>query len=261
MKAGETRILLCEPVPAMEPNPRHHAYWTKTLEKVGRPDTTLDFINISRGYMELSGYEQLYGSVEMVKRACQAEKQGYDAFIIGCASDMALMECRSMVNIPVIAPTEACGHIAAALGNRFSIIDLQSATKPVIEAAVRNAGLSAKLASVRSPEGMNAAKSAKLSSEDPSKAVQVYRSEMEKAIAEDGAEALMVSCIITSAFLTEHGLYEVDGVPVIDLLAGSLKAAETMIDLQKAYGTTVCRNTIYRTPPPGWDKDLPMEVD
>jgi len=261
MKAGKIRILFCEPVPAMGPEPRHRAYWNKTLKKAARPDTTLDYVNISQGYMGLSSYEQLYGSVEMVKRAYQAEKQGYDAFIIGCASDMALMECRSMVNIPVIAPTEACSHIAATLGNRFSIIDLQYATKPVIEAAVRNAGLSAKLASIRSPEGMDAAKSAKLTSEDPSKAVQVFKSEMSKAIAEDGAEALFVSCMLTSAFLTEHGLYEVDGVPVIDLLAGSLKMTELMIDLQDAYGTIVCKNTIYRTPSLGWDKDLPLEAD
>ena len=261
MKVRKTRILLCEPVPAVGPEPRHHTHWNKTLEKVGRSDTTLDYINIAQGYMALSSYEQLYGSVEMVKRACQAEKQGYDAFIIGCASDMALVECRSMVNIPVIAPTEACGHIAATLGNRFSIIDLQYATKPVIEGAVRNAGLSSKLASIRSPEGMDAAKSAKLTAENPTEAVHIYRSEMEKAIADDGAEALMVSCILTSAFLIEHGLYEVDGVPVIDLLAGSLKMAEIMIDLQREYGTKVCKNTLYRPPSPGWDKDLPMLAD
>lgn len=262
MKAGKTRILLCEPVPAMEsePEPKHRSYWKKTLEKVGRPDTTLDFINISQGYMGLSSYEQLFGSVEMVKRACQAEKQGYDAFIIGCASDMALVECRSMVSIPVIAPTEACSYIAATLGYKFSIIDLQYATRPVIEGAVRNTGLLSKLASIRSPEGMDAAKSAKLTSEDPLKAVQVYRSEMKKAIVEDGAEALIVSCMLTSAFLTEHGLYEVDGVPIIDLLAGSLKMAEIMIDLHREYGTKVCKNTVYRAPSPGWDKDLPLQV-
>ena len=261
MKAGGIRILMCEPVPEVEPNPRHHSYWRKTLEKVGRPDTTLDFVNIAQGYMELSAYEQLYGSVEMVKRACQAERQGYDAFIIGCASDMALSECRSMVNIPVIAPTEACSFIASTLGNKFSIIDLQYATKPVIEGAVRNAGLSSKLASIRSPEGMDAAKVSKLTFEIPSQAVQMFKTEIEKAIAEDGAEAILVSCMLTSAFLTEQGLYEVDGVPIIDLLAGSLKMTELMIDLQDAYGTTVCKSTVYRAPSPGWDKDLPMLTD
>jgi allantoin racemase len=258
MKTGKIKILLCEPVPAMEPNPRHRAYWNKTLEKVARPDVTLDYVNISRGYLGLSGYEQLYGSVEMVKRAFQAEKHGYDAFIIGCASDMALMECRSLVNIPVIAPTEACGHIAATLGNKFSIIDLQYATRPVIEGAVRNAGLSPKLASVRSPEGMDADKVSQLTSEDPAKAVQIFRDEMKRAIKEDGAEALLVSCMLTSAFLTEHGLYEVEGVPVIDLLAGSLKMAEIMIDLQDSFGTGVCKNTIYRATSSGWDKELPI---
>jgi Asp/Glu/hydantoin racemase len=166
-----------------------------------------------------------------------------------------------MVNIPVVAPTEACGHIAAAMGNKFSIIDLQAATIPGIEAAVRNAGLSLKLASVRSPEGMNAAKSAKMTSEEPAKALQIYKSEMETAIAEDGAEALLVSCVITSSFLNEQGLYEVNGVPVIDLLAGTLKMTELMIDFHDAYGTTVCKNTIYRTPSPGWDEDLPMAID
>jgi Asp/Glu/hydantoin racemase len=84
---------------------------------------------------------------------------------------------------------------------------------------------------------------------------------MAKAANEDGAEALFVSCVVTSAFLSMQGVREVSGTPVIDPVAASLKLTETLVDLKRAYGTGVCRRSIYTALVPGWEKQIPIIVD
>ena len=56
-------------------------------------------------------------------------------------------------------------------------------------------------------------------------------------------------------------VYQVDGVPVIDPLAAQIKMAETLSDFQRAYGTGVCRASIYHSPHKGWEEEIPIETD
>jgi allantoin racemase len=170
---------------------------------------------------------------------------------------MGLKECRALANIPVVAPTEASSLLAATLGEKFSVIDLQTFTKPVIEAAIRNAGVLSKLASIRSPEGLNAGKAFQMTfGGEADKLIELLTGEMKKAVKEDGAEALFVSCIVTSALVSEKGIREVAGAPVIDILAASLKMAEALVDLKRVYGIGVNRSSIYLSPSPGWEKQV-----
>lgn len=255
----EAKFLFCEPVPQSPEVPAHHAWWKRTIERVARPGVTVDFTGLKKGYYGITTYEQGYNGIEMAKRAYEAEKNGYDVFIIGCASDMGLKECRALTSMPVVAPTESSALLASTLGERFSVIDLQRFTRPVIEGAVRNAGLSSKLASIRCPEGMSAGKAFQMShGGKQDELVEIMKSEMVKAIKEDGAEALFVSCIVTSAFLSMKEVHEIEGVPVIDIMAATLKMAEVLLDLKKAYGMGVCRKSSYISPSPGWDKNLPV---
>ncbi|OGO30167.1 MAG: hypothetical protein A2Z29_07735 [Chloroflexi bacterium RBG_16_56_11] len=261
-KSAGIKILMCEPVPERPEVPAHRAWWQKTAERVARPGVTLDFKGLKKGYFGITTYEQAYNGVEMAQRAFEAEKKGYDAFIIGCASDMGLKECRALTGIPVVAPTEASCLVASTLGDKFSVIDLQGFTRPVIEGAIRNAGLSSKLASIRYPDGLTAGKAFQMTyGGKQDQLIEMLTSEMAKAVKEDGAEALFVSCIVTSALLNMKEVREVAGVPVIDILAASIKMAEAMVDLKRAYGISVCRKSLYLSPSSGWDKQLPITFD
>jgi Asp/Glu/hydantoin racemase len=133
------KIFFCEPgLEKTEASP-YWDWWKKIADTVLSSDIVLEFGGLRKACMGLSTFDQSYNGVQMAQRAYEAEKQGYDAFIIGCASDMGLKECRGIVNIPVIAPTEATALYASTLGTKFSIIDLQPFTKPSIENVVANA--------------------------------------------------------------------------------------------------------------------------
>jgi len=172
---------------------------------------------------------------------------------------MGLRECRALVNIPVVAPTESASVLACALGNKFSIINLQPSADPGIELAVRNAGVIGKLASIRCPPGLTVPKAFSLSlgnKSEQKRLIEMLTNEMVRAVIEDKAEALFISCTHTSAFLSSQGIREVEEVPVLDIFAASLKMAETYLALKRGYETKVCRKSVYMAPSADWETQI-----
>jgi Asp/Glu/hydantoin racemase len=257
-----TRIMLSEPI--FDEEPLHHWKWlAEAVEEVANPGTTVDFVNLKQGYRRLtSAYVRAYNTVEMVRRAYDAEKQGYDAFIVGCASDMALKEARSLVNIPIIGLTESTLIFANLLGTRFSVIATDPSYIGRIDGLIRVYGYGDKLASIRCPAGLNSPKNFAMmagGTADQEELVQMLTSEMAEAVKRDRAEALYVAVLPTSAMLKRFKVNQVEGAPVLDMFVSGLKTAESLVALQRIYGSSVCKNGIYKASPPGWDKEIPVD--
>ena len=61
--------------------------------------------------------------VDILHLVREAERQGFDAAVIGCFYDVGLQAAREVAErMAVVAPCEAATRIAATLGDRFSII-------------------------------------------------------------------------------------------------------------------------------------------
>ena len=211
------------------------------------PGTTVDYVNLRQGYKVVRTYARAYNALQIVQRAYEAEKKGYDGLIIGCASDLGMKEARSMVNIPVVGATEATALLACSLGNKFSVICTDPTACARTESLIKSYGLGERLASIRSPSGLTSHKNFAMMAEGPQqqkKVLEMLKETMVHAINEDGAEVLYVSCVPTSAMLTMHGLFEVDGAPVLNMFTAALKMAESMVALKKAYGTVVCKKLL-----------------
>jgi len=253
--------MVSEPMAGEKPEP-HWAWYKKTLDTVKRPGTSIDFVHLKKGYRSLSPYTSAYNVLSMVQRAYEAEKKGYDAFIIGCATDLGLRESRAIVNIPVIAPTEAVVHFAATLGNKFSIIAVNPNGCVLMANLVTSYSLRDKLASVRPVPGLTLTKTFQMMlGGEQEKLIDMITREMVQAVEQDGAEAFFVPCVPTSSMLTMNGIHTVAGAPVIDLLSISMKQAEMMVELKRAYGTSVCKRSIYCPPYEGWEKDIPIMTE
>ena len=61
--------------------------------------------------------------------------------------------------------------------------------------------------------------------------------------------------------LTVHGVYEVEGAPVVNMFAAALKLAENGVTLKPAFGTVVCKKSIYLGSDEGWDQEIPIPMD
>ena len=78
---------------------------------------------IKKGPDELDCHtDEAFAAPEMVKMAIQAEKDGYDAIVIYCFSDVGLDAMRENVSIPVIAPGDVTLSVAHTLCSRFVVV-------------------------------------------------------------------------------------------------------------------------------------------
>jgi Asp/Glu/hydantoin racemase len=260
--AATIKLMLSNPTPGKAPK-SSGGWYQKTVEAVARPGTTIDVVDLKRGYTDpTTPYTAAYNAIGMVERAYEAEKKGYDAFVIGCAFDPGLRESRALLSIPVVAPTESAALLASTLGNKFSIIAIDPSWCPVIERIVQSYGLGDKLASVSCPPGLTMPTAfGMMFGGEQEKLVELMTKEMTKVMKENGAEVFTVGCTVAATVLTMRGVHEVDGAPVLDLIAAEIKMAETMVDLKRAYGIGVCKASIYYPPRSGWEQEIPILVD
>lgn len=74
--------------------------------------------------------DEAFAAAEVVRESIRAEKEGYDAIVVYCFSDVGLDAVRENVSIPVIGPGETTLAAAGLLCNRFVVITTQSRNIP-----------------------------------------------------------------------------------------------------------------------------------
>ncbi|MVT14255.1 MAG: hydantoin racemase [Euryarchaeota archaeon] len=223
------------------------------LNSIKHEDTILDVVSLNNGpkHLEYQFYEALVG-FDILNNIKIAEKNGYDAAIIGCFYDPFLSEAREISDIVVTAPAESSMAIAISLGHKFSIIVGRKKWIPQMEENLIKYGLRDRLASF---------KYINMGVLD----FQVKKEETERrlinagkeAIEKDGAEVLILGC--TAQFGFYKKMQEKLGIPVIDPSVASLKYAEFLIDLKKFTGLKHSKIGKYETPPYEEIKDWNLE--
>jgi allantoin racemase len=215
----------------------------KTINEIKRPDVEVKVVHLSKGpvHLEYHYYEHL-NLDETLKWVRWAEKEGYDAVIIGCFYDPGLREAREIVSIPVLGVAEATMHVAATLGHKFSIIVGRRKWIPKMESNVHLSGLGSKLASFRVINF-----TVPMMAKEPEKLKEAIFTEAKKAVEEDGAEVVILGCTGESGFMKE--LIAKLGVPVLDPVVTSWKYAEMLADLHRKVGLTHCKLFGYEAPP------------
>lgn len=82
---------------------------------------SVDCISCGPDSIESNSDEVLAGA-EVVRLCMQAERDGYDAAVIYCFSDLALDAARENVGIPVIGPGEVTLAAADMISQRFAVV-------------------------------------------------------------------------------------------------------------------------------------------
>jgi allantoin racemase len=215
-----------------------------TIKKVKRSDVKAKVVHLSKGpvHLEYHYYEHL-NLGETLEWVRWAEKEGYDAVVIGCFYDPGFREARELVSIPVVSVAMATMHVAATLGHKFSVIVGRRKWIPKMESNVCVYGLEKKLASFR-VINFTVPRMAR----EPGKLKAAILAEAKKAVEEDGAEVIVLGCTGESGFMKE--MIDKLRVPVLDPVVTSWKYAEMMADLYRKVGLTHSRLYGFE-PPPG----------
>lgn len=163
--------------------------WKGYLSQFKGPETELEVTSLTEGPRHLEYYS--YGSLvvpKILKIIKEAEKENFDAAIIGCFYDPGLREAREIAEkLVVTAPAEASMHIAVTLGQRFSIIVGRTKWIPLMRENVIKYGFQDHLASFQAI-GMGVLDLQMDPEETKRRIVQAA----EKAIEQDGAEVIIL---------------------------------------------------------------------
>lgn len=226
------------------------------LNKYKDEDTEIDVINPPRGPKHLTYlYYQALASHELLKIIRRADLDGYDAAIIGCFDDPVLYEAREMCDRMVVAaPAEASLHIAATLGDSFSIIVGQDKWVPHMRNNVRKYGFAEKLASFRIV-GLGVPEF----HADEAYTAGRMRQEIAEAIAEDKAETIILGCTMEFGFFEE--LQREFKVPIIDSMLAALKYAEMLVGIKQKMNWYTSKRGLYASPNPEELKEWNIEKD
>lgn len=210
-------------------NPNTTVEMTKQIERelnrLKGDDTVLEVTNPSSGPGAVaSNYDEIVAGFELLRMVQAAEDDGYDAIIIACFSDPAIVAAKELCDIPVVGIAEASMHMACMLGSKFTILTTSRKRIPSKALYVRYNGLESRLASVRAL-GVSVVET----SHEPGKTKEAILNVAREAIEEDGAEVIILGCAGMAGYGKE--LEEELGVPVLDPNAVALKMAEAMVDL------------------------------
>ena len=85
---------------------------------------------------------------EVICNAVRAEREGYDAFVVGHFQDAGLYECRTVVDIPVLGLGEATMLHACTLGQRIGLVTINTRFIPWFRHQIRRYGLGERVVGV-----------------------------------------------------------------------------------------------------------------
>lgn len=225
------------------------------LNAAASEDTHVDMVNLERGphHIEYYSYDSLV-LPDTLKKIKQAEKDKYDAAIIGCFYDPGLLEAREISEkMCITAPAEASMHIASTLGHKFSIIVGRDKWIPKMMNNVVTEGFRDKLASFKSVGlGVNDFH------RDEKLTEKLLKQAAIEAVEKDRAEVIILGCTMQFGFYKELERYL--GVPVIDAMIAPLKYAEFLVELRQKIGWTHSKKGGYETPPTSEIKDWNLDT-
>jgi allantoin racemase len=206
---------------------------------VAAPGTDIDCVSPEQGPRSIEGYADevlaSYNTVDLVART----RGRYDAYVIACFGDPAVAACREIADVPVVGIAEAAFHMASLVAYKWSIVTVLPRVKPFLEEVVARNGMEHRCASIRcTPLSVLEIEA------DIERTKRMMLDEARDAIANDGAEAILLGCAGLGPI--DKTMQEALGVPVVDGTACAVKLVEAL----HGYGMTTAKVRAYLTPEP-----------
>lgn len=175
------------------------------------------------------GHELHAGQIP--KLAMQAQREGYDAFCLGCTTDLGLSHAKEAVDIVVCGLSEINMHIAVILGEKFAYLTADERGAKRIRHLAESYGLGDRMVAsspLSMPFGERYA-----AFDDATNLVNKLEPIAQEA-KKNGAGVLLLSDNVLNMALRGHGIGEIAGLTLQEGSTVLVKAAEMMLALAKA---------------------------
>ena len=175
---------------------------------------------------------------QVIGNAVEAERAGYDAFVIGSFTEPYLREIRSVVRIPVLSVVESALLVGCSLGKKIAPIANGPELAAIVQAAVERHGLRERVlaAATLCPAWHEPAMAAAFN--DPEALIAAFSATARELI-EKGAEVIVPAEGVLCAVLSAGNVNEIDGAPVVDVFAAAWLYGVMMVKMQRLFGLRV----------------------
>ena len=200
------------------------------VDKVARPGTVVEVHGVEKLMPRIfeSEYIQQLHVGQVIDNALKAESLGYDAFCVGGTLDIGHVALREILDIPVAFIAESSFHAACLLAPKFGIVGQSEQSNRRKLELVRFHGLQERCAGGHSMNTSNLEIVDMLNS-DPERFIGMFTETSRRCIA-DGAGVLIPGFGAIGAFLGRRGIHDIDGIPILDIVAAVVKTSEMMVD-------------------------------
>lgn len=184
-------------------------------------------------------------AAQTIRNALNAERAGYDAFVIGHFQEPGLLEIRGALDIPVVGLGEASMLAALSMGGRLGLVTIDPAFIDWHERQVRAHCLERRVVGVRAvhmdlPSFMRAFDDAESYARVRADFVeQVY------PLVAAGAEVIIPAGGLPMLLFSRECPFVIDGALVLNGIAVAVKATEMALALRALTGSVVSRRGTY----------------
>ena len=184
-------------------------------------------------------------AAQTIRHALEAERNGYDAFVIGHFQEPGLLEIRGAVDIPVIGLGEATLLAGLSMGRRLGLVTIDPVFIDWHERQIRAHGLDQRVAGVRAlqmdlPGFMRA-----FTDEATYAQVRAQFVEQVRPLVAAGAEVIIPAGGLPMLLFARERPFVIDDALVLNGIAVVAKAAEMALALQRLTGAVVSRRGTY----------------
>jgi allantoin racemase len=214
----------------------------KEAAQFAASDVQLEVVNITKGPASIeSGFDEMLAAPAIVEEVVRAEKEGCQGVFIDCFGDPGVVAAREMVSIPVVGAFQPAALAACALAGRWSVVTVLKNVVPMLRDLARRLGVEGNIASLRDID------TPVLELQDKNVFQSRLLAQIDKAVSEDGAEAVILGCtgmIGVARWLQGEMAARGKPVPVVDPTASALGYLQLLVR-----GGLAHSKTCYRTPP------------
>jgi len=184
-------------------------------------------------------------AAQTIRNALEAERAGYDAFVIGHFQEPGLLEIRGAVDIPVIGLGEASMLTALSMGGRLGLVTIDPCFIDWHERQIRAHCLDRRVVGVRAvhmdlPSFMRAFTDAGTYAR-----VRADFEEQVRPLVAAGAEVILPAGGLPMLLFARECPFVIEGALVLNGVAVAVKAAEMALALRNLTGAVVSRRGTY----------------
>jgi allantoin racemase len=187
---------------------------------------------------------------EMICHAVQAEREGYDAFVVGHFQDAGLYEARSAVDIPVIGLGEATMLWCCQLGQRLGIVTINTRFIPWFHQQIGKYGLRDRVSGVHAMSFEPGQILGAYGTEDKAREVKDLFDKQALPLVASGTDVVIPGGGIPMLLFSRFQNHQVNGAPVINGIPIAVKMAEMAVSLRHLNGQGASRTGDFVKAPP-----------